>query len=119
MIERLGKQMRFVVFEAGNPLKWVALTLLKIPGVNIYGVHTNKIEWINQIRARQTLQSKRLSLINAIRGFLKQEGYKLPEKFFQNTNWREQLDRMRVGETQKTMLTDYMVQRNKVSPHFP
>jgi transposase len=39
---------------------------------------------------------------------LKQEGYKLPERFFQNTNWRNQLERMRVGQTQKIILTGYM-----------
>ena len=147
MIERLGKQTKLVVFEAGNQLKWVALTLLKIPGVHVHVVHPNEIKWINQssaktdkidakklahlargdmlprkvhivegearelrelISARHTLQSKRVALINAIRGMLKQEGYKLPEKFFQNTNWREQLDRMRVGKTQKIILTGYM-----------
>lgn len=60
------------------------------------------------ISARHTLQSKRIALINAIRGMLKQEGYKLPEKFFQNINWRDQLDRMRVGQTQKVILSGYM-----------
>lgn len=147
MIEKLGKQTKLVVFEAGNQLKWVALTLLKMPGVHTHVVHPNEIKWINQssaktdkidarklahlargdmlprkvhivegearelrelISARHTLQSKRVALINAIRGLLKQEGYKLPEKFFQNTNWREQLDRMRVGQTQKIILTGYM-----------
>ncbi len=147
MIEKLGKQTKLVVFEAGNQLKWVALTLLKIPGVHTHVVHPNEIKWINQssaktdkidakklanlargdmlprkvhiaegearelrelISARHTLQSKRVALINAIRGMLKQEGYKLPEKFFQNANWRDQLSRMRVGETQKIILSSYM-----------
>jgi transposase len=49
-----------------------------------------------------------VALINSIRGLLKQEGYRLPEKFFQNTKWRDQLNRMRVGETQKIILTSYM-----------
>lgn len=147
MIEKLGKQTKLVVFEAGNQLKWVALTLSKIPGVHIHVVHPNEIKWINQssaktdkidakklahlargdmlprkvhivkgearelrelISARHTIQSKRVALINSIRGMLKQEGYKLPEKFFQNTNWRDQLGRMRVGQTQKVILSSYM-----------
>lgn len=147
MIDKLGKQTKLVVFEAGNQLKWVALTLSKIPGVSIHVVHPNEIKWINQssaktdkidakklahlargdmlpckvhvvegearelrelISARHTIQSKRVALINSIRGMLKQEGYKLPEKFFQNTNWRNQLERMRVGQTQKIILTGYM-----------
>ena len=37
-----------------------------------------------------------------------QKGYKLPEKFFQNTNWRDQLDQMRVEQTQKIILSSYM-----------
>jgi transposase len=147
MIDKLGKQTKLVVFEAGNQLKWIALTLSKIPGVHIHVVHPNEIKWINQssaktdkidakklahlargdmlprkvhvvegearelrelISARHTIQSKRVALINSIRGMLKQEGYKLPEKFFQNTNWRDQLERMRVGQTQKIILTGYM-----------
>lgn len=147
MIDKLGKQTKLVVFEAGNQLKWIALTLSKIPGVHIHVVHPNEIKWINQssvktdkidakklahlargdmlprkvhivegearelrelISARHTIQSKRVALINSIRGMLKQEGYKLPEKFFQNTNWRDQLKRMRVGQTQKIILTSYM-----------
>jgi transposase len=60
------------------------------------------------ISARHTLQSKRVALINSIRGCLKQEGYRLPEKFFSHANWRGHLERMRVAETQKLILTSYM-----------
>lgn len=60
------------------------------------------------ISARHTLQSKRVALINSIRGCLKQEGYRLPEKFFSRNNWRRHLERMRVANTQKLILTSYM-----------
>lgn len=60
------------------------------------------------ISARHTLQSKRVALINSIRGCLKQEGYRLPEKFFSHANWRGHLERMRVADTQKLILTSYM-----------
>lgn len=60
------------------------------------------------ISARHTLQSKRVALINSIRGCLKQEGYRLPEKFFSQADWRGHLERMRVGDTQKLILTSYM-----------
>jgi transposase len=60
------------------------------------------------ISARHTLQSKRVALINSIRGVLKQEGYRLPEKFFQRTNWRGHLERMRLADTQKIILSSYM-----------
>lgn len=60
------------------------------------------------ISARHRLQSKRIALINSIRGFMKQEGYQLPVKFFQSVNWRERLARVRVGETQKVIIESYM-----------
>jgi transposase len=60
------------------------------------------------ISARHTLQSKRVALINSIRGCLKQEGYRLPEKFFSHNNWRNHLESMRVADTQKLILTSYM-----------
>jgi transposase len=60
------------------------------------------------ISARQTLQSKRVALINSIRGVVKQEGYRLPQKFFQHANWREHLERMRLADTQKVILASFM-----------
>lgn len=147
MMSRLGKQSKLVVFEAGNQLKWIALTLKKIKGVHIHVVHPNEIKWINQssgktdkidakklallargdmlprkvhivegkarelrelISARGTLQSKRIALINSIRGYLKQEGYKLPVGFFKNKQWQEQLKKMRIGDIQKLILEKFM-----------
>ena len=147
MIKELGKQTKLIVFEAGNQLKWIALTLKKIEGVHIHVVHPNEIKWINQssgktdkidarklaelargdmlprpvhivegkarelrelISARSTIQSKRIALVNSIRGNLKQEGYKLARGFFQNSNWRDQLRKMRIGSTQKLILEKYM-----------
>jgi transposase len=147
MIDQLDKQTKLVIFEAGNQLKWIALTLKKIKGVHIHVVHPNEIKWINQssgktdkidarklaelargdmlprqvhivegkarelrelISARSTIQSKRIALINSIRGCLKQEGYKLPEGFFKNVRWQEQLNKMRIGEIQKLILEKFM-----------
>ena len=147
MIKELGKQDKLIVFEAGNQLKWIALTLKKIKGVHVHVVHPNEIKWINQssgktdkidarklaylargdmlprkvhivegksrqlrelISARGTLQSKRVALINSIRGCLKQEGYKLPQGFFKNKYWREKLIKMRIGNTQKLILEKFM-----------
>ena len=147
MIKELGPQSKLIVFEAGNQLKWIALTLRKIKGVRIHVVHPNEIKWINQssgktdkidarklaylargdmlpravhivegkarqlrelISARRTIQSKRIALINSIRGCLKQEGYKLAKGFFNNGKWRDQLKRMRIGNTQKLILEKFM-----------
>jgi transposase len=147
MIGQLGKQSKLVVFEAGNQLKWIALTLKKIKGVQIHVVHPNEIKWINQssgktdkidakklahlaradmlpravhivegkarelrelISARSTLQSKRIALINSIRGCLKQEGYRLPVGFFKDPRWREQLTKTRLGKIQKLIVEKFM-----------
>lgn len=147
MINELGKESKLVVFEAGNQLKWIALTLKKMKGVHIHVVHPNEIKWINQssgktdkidarklaylargdmlprrvhivegkarelrelISARSTIQSKRIALINSIRGCLKQEGYKLPKGFFSNDKWRDDLKKMRIGNIQKLILEKYM-----------
>jgi transposase len=147
LMKGLGEEEKLVVFEAGNQLKWIALTLKKMAGVHIHVVHPNEIKWINQssgktdkidarklaqlargdmlprkvhivegtIRelrelesARQRLQSKRVALINSIRGCLKQEGYQLPEKFFQGVQWREKLGKMRIGKTQQKIIGSYM-----------
>jgi transposase len=147
MVKSLGKESKLIVVEAGNQLKWIALTLKAIEGVAVHVVHPNEIKWISQssgktdkidakklaelargdmlprkvhivegkvrqlrelISARHRLQSKRVALINSIRGFMKQEGYRLPVKFFQSPNWRERLAHIRVGETQKAIIESYM-----------
>ena len=57
---------------------------------------------IRQLRelfsARQTLQSKRVALINALRGYALQEGKRLPEKFFGRGDWYEALSKKRLSE---------------------
>jgi transposase len=60
------------------------------------------------ISARQQLQSKRVALINSIRGQMKQEGHSLPEKFFQSTQWREKLKGIKIGEVQKLIIGSFM-----------
>jgi transposase len=108
MIKELGKESKLVVFEAGNQLKWVALTLKAIEGVEVHIVEGKVRQLRELISARHRLQSKRVALINSIRGFMKQEGYRLPVKFFKSVNWRERLAHMRVGETQKVIIESYM-----------
>ena len=154
MLSDLGNEPKLVVFEAGNQLKWIALTLKKISNVYLHVVHPNEIKWINQssgktdkidasklaqlargdmlpnkvhivegesrelrelISARHTLQSKRVALINCIRGILKQEGYKLPEKFFQGDDWPMKLAKMRIGRAQKLIITSYMLSIEKLA----
>jgi transposase len=49
------------------------------------------------VGARHTLQSKRVALINTIRAYFKQEGHRLPEKFFQRRDWAQALGKLRVS----------------------
>jgi transposase len=150
LIEGLGPESKLVVFEAGNQLKWIALTLKKMVGVDIYVVHPNEMKWISQssgktdkvdarklaelgrggllprrvhivegevrelrelISARHNLQSKRVALINAIRGYMLQEGYRLPEKFFQRRDWWEQLAKLSVSDMPTFLSTSSNFQR--------
>ncbi len=60
------------------------------------------------ISARQRLQSKRVALINSIRGQMKQEGHSLPAKFFQSRHWREKLKGIKIGEVQKLIIESFM-----------
>lgn len=58
--------------------------------------------------ARQLLQSKRVAMVNTIRGYCKQEGHKLPEKFFQGASWQVKLKALKVSETLKTIIESMM-----------
>lgn len=48
LLNRLGKEPKLVVFEAGNQMKWIAQTLMKIESVEVHVVHPNELKWISQ-----------------------------------------------------------------------
>ena len=48
LMARLGTEKKLTVFEAGNQMKWIALTLKKMDGVQIHVVHPNEVKWISQ-----------------------------------------------------------------------
>ena len=143
----MGRGAKLVVFEAGNQLKWIALTLKKLKDVHVHVVHPNEVKWMSQssgktdkvdarklaelargdllprkvhivegsvrqlrelISARTSLQSKRVALINMIRGYMLQEGRKLPKKFFERKDWKERLQRVKVGKATKLIITSFM-----------
>lgn len=56
------------------------------------------------LSARTQLMQKRVSLLNSLRGYLKQEGVQLGEGFFSRAGWQERLMTMRISETLKTIL---------------
>jgi transposase len=147
LMRDLGRETKLVVMEAGNQLKWIALTLKAIRGVHLHVVHPNELKWISEssgktdridarkmaelargdllprkvhivegtvrdlrelVSARHRLQSKRVALINTIRGYMLQEGYKLPEKFFQRADWRLRLEKAKLGEVTKRIVESMM-----------
>lgn len=148
LVRELGLEKKVMVFEAGNQMKWIAMTLKKMEGVEVHVVHPNEVKWITRsngkktdkvdarklaelargdllprrvhivegktrelrelVSARDQLLSKRVALINTLRGYMKQEGYRLPVKFFQRADWRMELERLKVGATQKTILEHFM-----------
>jgi len=54
--------------------------------------------------ARTQIMQKRVSLINTLRGYAKQEGKHLGEKFFAQKDWEERLMQMNLSETLKTIV---------------
>lgn len=60
------------------------------------------------VSARSQLQSKRVALINTLRGYVKQEGQKLPVKFFQGEGWKEKLRKVPLSKPLKLILESFM-----------
>jgi transposase len=60
------------------------------------------------ISARQQLQSKRIALINTIRGYVYQEGHRLPEKFFAGPRWAAKLGRLSVSAPLTLIIETFM-----------
>lgn len=60
------------------------------------------------VSARSRLQSKRIALINTLRGYVKQEGHKLPAKFFQGELWKEKLRKTPLSKTLKMIIESFM-----------
>jgi transposase len=148
IVKQLGEGPKLIVFEAGNQMKWIALTLKKIKDVHVHVVHPNEVKWITQSNGKKTdkvdarklaelargdmlprqvhivegsvrelrelasgrdqLQRKRVALINTVRGLMLQEGYRLPEKFFQRLDWREQLEKKKLCEVQQAIIESFM-----------
>lgn len=59
--------------------------------------------------ARLQLQSKRVALINTLRGYVRQEGVRLPAKFFQSKDWRQVLRRAKVSEPLRDIIESFMI----------
>lgn len=51
-LKELGGEPKYVVFEAGNQMKWIAQTLLKVSDVTLHVVHPNELKWISQCNGK-------------------------------------------------------------------
>lgn len=58
--------------------------------------------------ARETLVRKRVSLINSLRGYLRQEGVRLPAKFFKADDWQVQLLDMKLLSSTEAIVAGFM-----------
>lgn len=52
LLKDLGNEPKYVVFEAGNQMKWIAQALLKIEDVTLHVVHPNELKWISQCNGK-------------------------------------------------------------------
>jgi transposase len=59
------------------------------------------------VSARQQLQSKRVALLNTLRGYVRQEGHRLPAKFFASPTWRTQLERLPLSAPLKLIIETF------------
>ncbi|MCC6967355.1 MAG: IS110 family transposase [Nitrospira sp.] len=60
------------------------------------------------VSARQQVQAKRVALLNVIRGYVYQEGYRLPEKFFAGPTWAAKLARLPVSAPLRLIIETFM-----------
>ena len=51
-LKELSDEPKYVVFEAGNQMKWIAQTLLKVADVTLHVVHPNELKWISQCNGK-------------------------------------------------------------------
>jgi transposase len=58
--------------------------------------------------ARLQLQSKRVSLINTLRGYVRQEGVNLPVKFFQRKDWQSILRKSKISPSLRDIIESFM-----------
>ncbi len=58
--------------------------------------------------ARENLLRKRVSLMNSLRGYLKQEGVRLPVKFFSSPDWQVKLIELKLSTPVEIIVANFM-----------
>jgi transposase len=130
-----GNQMKWIARELGrmksvtrpvvhpNEVKWISQSSGKTDKVDarklaelargdllprkVHVVEGHVRDLRELVGARHTLQSKRIALLNTVRAYLKQEGHRLPEKFFQRRDWHSALAKLGVGAVTQQILETF------------
>ena len=130
-----GNQMKWIARELGgikgvtlhvvhpNEVKWISQSSGKTDKVDarklaelargellprkVHVVEGHVRELRELVGARHTLQSKRVALMNTLRGYLKQDGQRLPEKFFGRGDWQAALAKLKLGESTQQIVTSF------------
>jgi len=130
-----GNQMKWIARELGrrkevtrhivhpNEVKWISQSSGKTDKVDarklaelargdllprkVHVVEGHIRELRELVGARHTLQSKRVALLNTVRAYLKQEGHRLPEKFFQRRDWHQALGKLGVSAVTQQIIETF------------
>ncbi|MBH0203873.1 MAG: transposase, partial [Nitrospira sp.] len=117
-LKKLDGVQRHVVHP--NEVKWITKTdrvdakkLAELARADLLPRAVHVVEGpVRELRelvsARQQLQRKRIALINTIRGYVYQEGHRLPEKFFAGPTWAAKLARLPVSAPLRLIIETFM-----------
>ncbi len=130
-----GNQMKWIAREVGriksvtlhvvhpNEVKWISQSSGKTDKVDarklaelargdllprkVHVVEGHIRELRELVGARHTLQSKRVALLNTVRAYVKQDGHRLPEKFFQRRDWHQALTKLGISAVTQQILETF------------
>lgn len=72
-------------------------------------VAEGKVRTLRELtNARETLLRKRVSLMNSLRGYLRQEGARLPSKFFKSDDWQIKLIGLKLLPSTEAIVASFM-----------
>lgn len=124
MKDDLGEEIEVHVVHP-NVIKWInessgktdkvdAKKLAELARCDLLPKKVHVVEGVTrQMRSlgssREGLLRKRVSLMNELRGYLKQEGVQLEEAFFKMKEWEEYLKKTKMSEEMRCVMEGYLV----------
>jgi transposase len=94
--------------DRGDAKKLAELARARILPRAVHVVEGPVRELRELVSGRQQLQSKRIALINTVRGYVYQEAHRLPEKFFAGSAWAAKLARLPVSASLRLIIQTFM-----------